>query len=264
VNRRSFLIRSAAALGLATAKTPLAEARPAYTFRDEFDGPAGSAPNRHRWRYDIGRWTDNDELQTYTDTRSNSFLDGRGHLVIRALRSGSGYTSARLKTEGTFAQRFGTWEARIKCDHTRGTWPAWWMLGSDYPHVGWPRCGEVDMLEVYGSPAWRPDSTVRVAGPGGNEVAVEAVVPGGVDNGWHVWRLVWTPAGFAFYKDPKGASPRPYLSVERRHLPSWPFGRSNPCFMILDLAVGGRGGGPVPASFSSAQLLIDYVRVTAH
>ncbi len=97
----------------------------AYAFDDEFNGPVGAAPNPAKWNYDLGRWTDSNELETYTDSRANSYLDGQGHLVIKALRSGNGsghagYTSARLTTQGTFSRSHGNFEARIKFDLTTG------------------------------------------------------------------------------------------------------------------------------------------------
>ena len=99
----------------------------AYAFEDEFNGPAGSAPDSSKWTYDLGRWTDNNELETYTDSRTNSYLDGQGHLVINALATGGrhgGYTSARLLTQGLFSRSHGNFEARIKVDRATGSWPA--------------------------------------------------------------------------------------------------------------------------------------------
>ena len=75
-------------LALATGFSPIERGMMAYAFEDEFDGPAGSAPDSSKWTYDLGRWTDNNELETYTDSRANSYLDGQGHLVIKALRNG--------------------------------------------------------------------------------------------------------------------------------------------------------------------------------
>ena len=84
----------------------------AYAFDDEFNGPYGAAPDPTNWTYDLGRWTDNNELETYTDSRANSYLDGQGHLVIKALATGSGmpagYTSARLLTQGLFSRSHGS------------------------------------------------------------------------------------------------------------------------------------------------------------
>jgi beta-glucanase (GH16 family) len=235
-----------------------------YVFEDEFNGPAGSAPDLSKWSYDLGRWTDNNELETYTNSRANSYLDGQGHLVIKATRNGrdSTYTSARLTTQGKFTRNHGDFEARIKFDLTQGTWPAWWMFGDDYGRVGRPRCGEIDMIEVYGQPGWSPDSTVHCAGVNGHDTTREVQVPGGVDAGWHTWHLRWDGKTgiLQFSKDGKV-----YMTVGPGDLPYWPFGSpghpGGPMFMIMNLAVGGHGGGKVPASFSSATMLIDYVRV---
>ena len=166
MNRRAFVSRASAlsAVGLTQfTACGLEPARPAvtYAFADDFDGPAGSAPDPSKWRYDLGGggWGNN-ELQVYTSSRANSFLDGKGHLVIRATKSvqtsggrtATTYHSARLNTLGKFSKYHGTFEARIKLDAQPGLWPAWWAIGANFPKVGWPACGEVDMLENYGGP----------------------------------------------------------------------------------------------------------------
>src|ERR1039458_5703349 len=102
-------------------------------WHDEFTGPAGSAPNPKKWAYDLGNQDGfgNNELEVYTDSRANSFLDGQGHLVIRALKTATGDTSARLKSQGHFSALNGTWRARIKLPKKApGIWPAWWFLGT--------------------------------------------------------------------------------------------------------------------------------------
>ena len=126
---------------------------------DEFDGPAGSAPNSSKWGYDIGGggWG-NKELETYTNRTQNASLDGDGNLVIKVIketftgpdRITREYTSARLLTKGKFEQRYGRFEARMKLPFGQGIWPAFWMLGNDIDTVGWPRCGEIDIMENIG------------------------------------------------------------------------------------------------------------------
>ncbi len=236
-----------------------------YVFTDEFNGPAGSPPDPSKWNHETGRWTGSNELQTYTDSTANACLDGQGHLVIKALKGTGrhdGYTSARLTTQGLFARDHGNFEARIKFDLATGAWPAWWMLGSDYPTAGWPRCGEIDMIEVYGQPGWSPDSTVHTAGGNGNDTTKEMPVPGGAGTGWHTWRLRWDgdTGQIQFAKDSQI-----YLTVNPGDLPNWPFGvpgtRGGNAFMILNLAVGGDGGGPVPGNFTQSTMTVDYVRV---
>ena len=101
------------------------------------------------------------------------------------------YTSARLLTQGLFFRSHGNFEARIKVDRATGSWPAWWMIGDNYGQVGRPQCGEIDMVEVYGQPGWDADSTVHCAGNNGNDMSREAIIPGGVDTGWHIYHLRW-------------------------------------------------------------------------
>src|SRR5215470_18241893 len=126
---------------------------------DEFDGPAGSVPDSTKWGYDIGGngWGNN-ELESYTDRTQNAYLDGSGNLVIKVInenftgRDGiqRNYTSARLLTKGKFEQKYGRFEARIKIPFGQGIWPAFWMLGNDISQVGWPTCGEIDIMENVG------------------------------------------------------------------------------------------------------------------
>jgi beta-glucanase (GH16 family) len=226
-----------------------------YIFQDEFDGPAGSAPDPAKWGYDLGRWTENSELETYTSSRRNSFLTGNGQLVIRATRSGSTYQSARLKTIGKFSHYHGAWEARIKLNIQPGLWPAWWMIGANFPDVGWPACGEVDMLENYGESI--VETSVHTPNNAGTDIlARSAQVP--CDSGWHAWRMSWNAGtgNFQFYKDDIR-----YLTVEPSQLKNWCFSSGVPMFLIMNLAVGGAAGTPPPSVRFPVDMLVDYVRV---
>lgn len=239
----------------------------AYAFRDEFDGPAGSPPDPAQWSYDLGGggWGNN-ELEIYTDSPANVFQDGRSHLVIRATkdpapgRTGAAvsYHSGRIKTLGKFSQLGGYFEARIKVNSQRGLWPAFWLMGQDIPTVGWPACGEVDVLEDYGY------STVQTsvhAPAGGNQVySAHQDLPS--DTAWHVYQMHWSAAGMSFSRDG-----RHYLSVSRAFCPpsAWVFGPQAPhnggMFLLLNLAVGGSVGDPPETVRFPVDLLVDYVRV---
>ena len=225
------------------------ESAPGLTFEDDFSGPAGSPPDPARWLHDVGNTGYGyRQLQTYTTSRANSFLDGKGHLVIRATRDGDGYASARLTTLGRFTQYQGTFEARIKLEVQEGVWPAFWLLGLGR----WPSHGEVDIMENYGqdfgeSSVHTPDGTDSVFTADGN-------IP--VDNDWHTWRTVWDAHGFSFARD--GVQ---YLTVKPSELQNWPFGSGSPMYLIVNLAIGGAAGAPPAGTKFPARMLVDYVRV---
>src|SRR5580698_10766361 len=143
-----------------------AQSAPAQTawqlvWSDEFNGSAGSPPNPSNWNYDLGGggWG-NGEAETYTNSPNNVFQDGQGNLVIQAIRDSSGnFTSARLQTGSPGAStqtadlswQYGRIEARIQLPFGQGVWPAFWMLGENIGTVSWPQCGEVDIMENFGT-----------------------------------------------------------------------------------------------------------------
>src|SRR5262249_17531924 len=116
--------------GASTAPSPTPPA--VQSWFDEFDGPANALPDPAKWTFDLGNnggWG-NQELQTYPNLPQNVHLDGLGHLIIRVERTETGFTSARLKTQGLFAAQYGRVEARIRLPFGQGIWPAFWMLGA--------------------------------------------------------------------------------------------------------------------------------------
>ena len=128
---------------------------------DEFNGAAGTPPDPTKWNYDLGAngWG-NGELENYTNSTDNAFQDGNGNLVIRAIRDSSGhFTSARLQSGSPGASthtadgnwQYGLVEARIKLPFGHGVWPAFWMLGENIGTVNWPACGEIDIMENFGT-----------------------------------------------------------------------------------------------------------------
>lgn len=267
INRRHFIstvLGTGTLVQLSACTSRKAQPTVTYAFSDEFDGPAGSAPDPSKWGYDVGGggWG-NDELEVYTSSRINSFQDGDGNLVIRATkhvqasggRSTTTYQSARLKTVGKFSAYHGNFEARIKLDIQRGLWPAWWALGANFGQVGWPACGEVDMLENYGDPTVQ----TSIHTPNNTDSGVLTKFADiSVDDNWHIWRMWWQPktGGFTFYKD--GVE---YMAVEPAQMPNWCFSSGVPMFMILNLAVGGNVGPPPDSVQFPIDLLVDYVRV---
>jgi len=234
------------------------------TWADEFDGPANTLPDATRWTYDLGNnngWG-NRELETYTNSVQNVHLDGSGHLIIHADRSDSGYTSARIKTQGLFSARYGRIEARIRLPFGQGIWPAFWALGTNITSVGWPQCGEIDIMENIGrEPSVNHGSTHGPGYSGGNSVTGLFMLPGGArfSDDFHVFAVQWAVQTITFSVD--GVA---YKTVTPSSLPSgasWVF--DSPFFLILNVAVGGNfPGNPDGTTQFPQDMIVDYVRVS--
>jgi uncharacterized protein (TIGR03437 family) len=275
--RTIFLILVTASVGLAQLKKPATT--PSTTawqlfWSDEFNGTANTPPDPTKWNYDIGGggWG-NGEQETYTNSLSNAFQDGQGHLVIRAIRDASGnFTSARLRSGMTapsdtanVSWQYGRVEARIKLPFGPGVWPAFWMLGSDINTVPWPGCGEVDILENFGANIDNA-STVHgtIHGPNyqstGITAAYQLPFAQTFTDDFHLFAVEWSQDSIQFFVD--GAS---YSTVSPSSLPSngqWVF--NDPFFILLNLAIGGPTtflGTPTPDTPFPQEMLVDYVRV---
>ncbi|MGG7308640.1 glycoside hydrolase family 16 protein [Curtobacterium sp. AB451] len=272
VDRRRFMtsgvaVTAAAVLGASILgrSAPAAAAAGTLLAADEFDGPAGSAPNSAVWRFDLGAggWG-NGELQTYTDSRRNAALDGAGNLVITARREADGsYTSARLKTEGTTTAQYGRIEARIRIPRGQGIWPAFWMLGADIGSVGWPACGEIDVMENVGYEPAVVHGTVH--GPGysgaqGVSAAYRNPTGAAFADGFHVFGVDWRPDAVTWTVD--GAA---YRTVTRQDVGANPWVFDKPFFVVLNVAVGGSWpGSPDASTRFPQQMTVDWVRVSSN
>jgi len=244
---------------------------PSPVWHDEFDGPAGASFDRAKWVADTGGLGfGNQEREFYTTRTENVALDGQGHLVItaRAEPSSSGYqcwygrcthTSTRLKTKGLFAQRYGRFEARIHIPRGQGVWPAFWMLGDDIDSVGWPRSGEIDIMENIGREPAIAHGTLH--GPGysgaGGIGRADTLSRGAYADDFHVFSVSWQPNEIRWFVDG-----RQYHRMTPADLPAgaaWVF--DHPFFLLLNFAVGGGWPGDPDASTSfPQQMVVDYVR----
>ncbi|OJT23867.1 glycosyl hydrolase family 16 [Archangium sp. Cb G35] len=233
-------------------------------WQDEFDGPAGTPPAPERWVHDVGGhgWG-NEQLEFDTDRPENASLDGTGNLVITARKenySGRNYTSARINTSGRFEQTYGRFEARIQQPVGRGIWPAFWMLGANVGEVGWPECGEIDIMEYRGQlPAITRGSLHGPGYSGGNNLGSEFVVSGGkLNEDFHVYAVEWEPNRIRWLLDGKV-----FFETTPARLPAgarWVFDK--PHFIILNVAVGGNYLGPPDSTtVFPQQMKVDYVRV---
>lgn len=234
------------------------------TWSDEFDGAAGAPPDSSRWRYDIGTDWGNAQLEYDTDRTENVSLDGSGHLAITAIEEsylGRDYTSGRINTRDFFAQRAGRFEARIRLPAGRGIWPAFWLLGANFQDVGWPACGEIDIMEFRGQELSTTHGSLHGPGySGGNALTSRYNLPGGAtfDQGFHVFAVEWNDDQITWLVDDTR-----FLSIRTVDLPSsgqWVF--RHPFFIILNVAVGGNFVGAPDATTTFPQtMLVDWVRV---
>src|SRR5437899_9965593 len=237
---------------------------------DEFNGADGSSPDASKWTYDIGGsgWGNN-ELEYYTNRTQNAQLKG-GNLVITAQKetyTGSdgvtrNYTSARLKTQGLFSHAFRRFEARIKIPAGQGLWPAFSKLGNDLGSVGWPKCGEIDIMEnigkepgtVHGSlhssstVAQTSDASAPFSLPAGQNFAAD----------FHLYAVEWEPGTVRFYVDSNLYATFTQSQLTHRGALSF----DPPFFILLNVAVGGNWpGSPDATAVFPQEMLVDYVRV---
>lgn len=235
---------------------------PEYTnmiFNDEFDTPG--APNDAYWNYDIGTGENgwgNQEAQYYTNRAENVVVED-GLLKITAKReefNGAGFTSARLKTQGKFDFTYGKVEVRAKLPEGGGTWPAIWMLGSNITSVGWPDCGEIDIMEHTGNNPGSIQSAIHNRSSFGNTVNKKSRGIEDESDTFHTYAMVWSEEQISFYLDgERFYTYRP----DNRNPNNWPFDAAQ--FMILNVAMGGTLGGDISAGFMESKMEIDYVRV---
>jgi beta-glucanase (GH16 family) len=142
-----YLRPTIAILIAAVIPLPLAPQASAAAVFDDFDGPAGSAPNSaYYWRYDTG--TKRAEGLENSYLTANAFLDGQSHLVIEAVKTDNGYTSGYVLTKNKLSLGYGTITARIKMPSGQGLRSAFWLAGADRDTTGWPECGEIDIIEL--------------------------------------------------------------------------------------------------------------------
>ena len=230
---------------------------------DEFDGPAGKSPDSTRWRFDIGTDWGNAQLEYDTDRPVNVALDGDGHLAITAreeLFLGCEYTSGRINTRGFLEHARGRFEARIKLPVGQGIWPAFWLLGADFASVGWPECGEIDIMEYRGQ---EPDIVHgSLHGPGysgGSALTGHYVLDeGGFNDDFHVFAIEWDESSITWLIDD-----RTYQTMTPADVPPdgrWVF--DHPFFIIMNVAVGGHFvGSPDESTEFPQTMLVDWVRV---
>jgi beta-glucanase (GH16 family) len=200
-------------------------------------------------------------MQTYTDSTDNVYQDGHGHLVITAIRTPHGYLSGRIKTQGKLNMGYGRIEASIKMPPGPGTLPAFWLLGSDYPSVGHPNCGEIDIIEYVrsafhftlhgpqeGEDDYRPRGEAK-----GTGVSVSEVPDFDPSAGFHTYWVTRDPDLIAL-----GVDETTMAVFTPDSLPdgaTWVFNHK-PMFAVLSFAIGGDWARPPDATTEFPQSML--------
>lgn len=227
-------------------------------FEDQFDGTTLNSAN---WTHETGTGTNgwgNFELQYYQD--NNTTLQD-GHLIITAKEEtigSSNYTSSRIISQNKFDFRYGRVDIRAALPEGQGMWPALWMLGTNFNSVGWPACGEIDIMEKVGGTGNENTihGTVHWQNAGQHaEFGGETTLSTNTTNQFHVYSITWNATEIRWYVD----------NVEYHVINTSPaeldeFRRE--FFLIMNVAVGGLWPGDPNASTSFPQhMIVDYIRV---
>ena len=240
-------------------------------WNDEFDG---DAIDDQKWNKLLWRpgWVNN-ELQAYTDRDTNLFVQD-DNLVIRALIEPgffgtdytgttytADYTSGRLNTAGKGEWTYGRFDTRAKLPKGIGSWPAIWMLGSNISTVGWPHCGEIDIMEHVGFDEGNIHASIHTTDynhVNGTQKSGQVIIPTATDS-FHVYSLEWDSTYIRYLVDDE-----PYFFIyndSNGDEDKWPFNK--PQYIILNLAVGGDWGGAqgIDPTVFPMEMKVDYVRV---
>jgi beta-glucanase (GH16 family) len=262
---------------LISGATPVsADPPPGYhlVWSDEFQQPVNAPPDSTHWSYETGAngWGNN-EMEDYVTDMEHAHVvadpaatDGKA-LQIQATYNGQGlshgnFQSARLVTRGKFSVQYGYIEARIQVPSGQGIWPAFWMLGANLgdPGVGWPNCGEVDIMEAIGNQPTRNLASLHGPGySGSNSLHAPYFLPNGQQfkDGYHTFGLLWKPDSVTFSVDGIPYETRTPADISGK---TWAFNHS--FFLVMNLAVGGDfPGSPDATTVFPKKMLVDYVRV---
>lgn len=241
--------------------------KPKLVWADEFNYQG--QPDPAKWGYDLGDgcpdvcgWGNN-EQEFYTSDPKNVRVEN-GSLIIEAHqeeKGGKPYTSTRLVSKNKGDWKYGKIEVRAKLPKGKGTWPAIWMLSTDWKYGGWPASGEIDIMEhvgydpgvIHGTIHTEAYNHIKQTQKEGKITVADA------QDAFHVYAIEWTENNITFLVDSKI-----YHKVDRiptDDFKGWPFDQR--FHLILNLAVGGNWGGlqGIDPSIWPQQLLIDYVRV---
>jgi beta-glucanase (GH16 family) len=229
---------------------------------DEFDGEG--SPDSCYWTIETGTGVNgwgNWESQYYLE---DNIEVSDGTLKIRAKKeqvASSQYTSGRMKTLDSYSFTYGRVDVRAKLPASQGTWPAIWMLGDTFPSLGWPHCGEIDIMEqtganknkVLATTHWYSNGNASYpnrSNPSSSNVGVGEKAVTNADTEFHEYSLEWTPTKIKWLID--DVQYHEFNTID-------PFNAD--FFIILNVAMGGTLGGAIDPNFTEDVMEIDYIRV---
>ena len=240
-------------------------------WNDEFNEGVGAQPNSAYWNIDTGIGPNNDgwgnwEQQVDVNDQTHCHIisdpqatDGQA-LQIQATNDENwttyGYHSAQIETLGKVQPEYGYIEMRAKLPSTQGMWPSFWMLGTDDSTIGWPNCGEMDIMEMFGQNPTTEFSSYHMGLSTDSEISwTQTYTSSTYQSNYHVYGLLWTPTSVTNYIDGNEFETEPSSTL------GWVF--NQPFYMILDLAVGGIPPGDVSQTSTvfPQNLDVDYIRV---
>jgi beta-glucanase (GH16 family) len=212
------------------------------------------------WNFELGDgcpnicgWGNN-ERQIYTN--ENHRLEG-GKLIITAQKDGEKYTSTRITTAGKKEFKYGYIEARAKLPVGQGIWPAFWMLGSNIKQVGWPKAGEIDILEYVGKEPDMVFTSLHTQDSHGQTINTKKTKIEDIEEGFHTYAINWTKDKIEFFVDNNLVYT---FAPDNKTVEVWPFNQS--FYFIVNVAVGGNFGGPeVDDKIFPQEFIIDYIKV---
>jgi beta-glucanase (GH16 family) len=241
-------------------KTPLSYPGYRLVWADEFEG---NSLDMNAWTYETGRgnwgWGNN-ELQYYQDGTKNAVV-ADGKLTITAKKEAAGtaeYTSARIKTQGKKAFTFGRVDIRARLPKGQGVWPALWMLGSNITQVGWPACGEIDIMELVGH---KPNEIFGTAHWGNSAPStylskVSRLSAGDYSDSFNVFSIIWSENKIEWFMN----DVRYHIVTPANTGGIYPFNKEH--FFIFNVAIGGTWPGNPDATTRLPQSMeVDYIRV---
>jgi beta-glucanase (GH16 family) len=231
------------------------------TWSDEF---TGNSVNTNNWTFETGSsgWGNN-ELQNYTNGSNSEVKDGKLIITARKVNDNKvagSYTSSRMITRNKKEFTYGRMEIRAKLPSGTGIWPAIWMLGSNIGSVGWPACGEIDIMEYVGYQPNKVHSTIHTPSSYGNSVNGKTMDLETAEEQFHNYGMIWTEKYIRFYIDDVSNVTYTYAPSIKNDS-TWPFDK--PFFLLLNIAVGGTWGGAqgIDNAIFPQTMEVEYVRV---